>query len=70
MVDIRYLSLYMKDDERFDDEWFFYKFNKCAKNLNFSVYRYIHCIIHGKKYWGIYLRNQFWKSRISLFESF
>lgn len=23
MVDIRYLSLYMKDDERFDDEWFF-----------------------------------------------
>lgn len=39
MVDIRYLSLYMKDDERFDDDWFFYKFNKCAKNLNFSVYR-------------------------------
>lgn len=24
MVDIRYLFLYMKDDERFDDEWFFY----------------------------------------------
>lgn len=23
MVDIRYLFLYMKDDERFDDEWFF-----------------------------------------------
>lgn len=47
MVDIVFVgSLFMKDDARFDDEWFILSMQQMCQEPSF-LYKHI---IHGKKY--------------------